>query len=109
LLEIKVAAQGVSNVYMYYNPNWFMSSIFLHSTFLMVVSTSLRILYSFLDRKYINSIHLLSFLPLPYSSHMWPPLSMTCFHNIAAFVLGLYSTNEREHMAFGFLNLTNFT
>jgi hypothetical protein len=25
------------------------------------------------------------------------------------FVLGLYSTHEREHMAFGFLNIANFT
>jgi hypothetical protein len=44
LFEIKVATQGVSlwyfHVYMYHNPNWFISSI-LHSTlssFHMVVS-----------------------------------------------------------------------
>jgi hypothetical protein len=36
LFEIKVATQGDSlwyfHVYMYYNPNWFVSSNFLHST-----------------------------------------------------------------------------
>jgi hypothetical protein len=50
----KIATQGVSlwhfYVYIYYNLNWFISSIFLHSTFLslflMVVSTSLKVLYS---------------------------------------------------------------
>jgi hypothetical protein len=67
---------------MYYNPNWFISSIFLHSTlvlFLWWFQPVLRILYSFLCRDYINHINLLSFLLLPYSSHMWPPLSVTCF------------------------------
>jgi hypothetical protein len=28
---------------------------------------------------------------------------------LLAFVLGLYSTYERKHAAFGFLNLANFT
>jgi hypothetical protein len=31
------------------------------------------------------------------------------FHNIAAFVLGLYFTYEREHEALSLLNLANFT
>jgi hypothetical protein len=31
------------------------------------------------------------------------------FHNIAAFILGLYSTYERELVAFGLLILANFT
>jgi hypothetical protein len=28
---------------------------------------------------------------------------------LLAFLLGLYSTDERKHMAFGLLNLGNFT
>jgi hypothetical protein len=47
------------------------------------------------------------FYPTP-SMHdlpsVWP-----VFHNIAAFVLGLYSTYEREHVAFGLLNQAKFT
>jgi hypothetical protein len=39
LFEIKVATQGCSlwyfHVYMYYKPNWFISSIFLHSTLVL--------------------------------------------------------------------------
>jgi hypothetical protein len=86
LFVIKVAIQGISlwyfHVYVYYNPNWFISSIFFSfylSSFLMVVSASLKILYSFLYREYINHIHVLSFLLLPYPSHMWLPLTMTSF------------------------------
>jgi hypothetical protein len=85
LLEIKVATLGVSlwyfHVYMYYNPNWFIScfSSFYLGPFLMVVLAGLRFFYSFLYREYINHIHLLSFLLLPSPFHMWPPLSVTCF------------------------------
>jgi hypothetical protein len=42
----------------------YFSSFYL-SPLLMVVSTSLKILYSFLYREYINHIHLLYFLLLP--------------------------------------------
>jgi hypothetical protein len=49
------------------------------SPFLMVVSASLRILYSFLYREYINHIHLLNFLLLPKPPCMWPPLSVISF------------------------------
>jgi hypothetical protein len=35
-----------------------------------VVSTNLKILYSFLYREYINHIHLLNFLLFPSLSHM---------------------------------------
>jgi hypothetical protein len=51
------------HVYIFYNPNWLISCIFLHfylSPFLMVVSAGLRILYVFLYSKYLNHIHLLS-------------------------------------------------
>jgi hypothetical protein len=41
-------------------------SPFYLSSLLMVISTGLNILYLFLYRKYINHIHLLYFLPLPF-------------------------------------------
>jgi hypothetical protein len=109
----KIAAQGVSlwhfHVYMFFTLGWFISSIFSSfylSPFLMVVSTGLKILYSFLYRVH-NHIHLLNFLLLPSPS--CPPISITCFHNIAVFVLVLYSTYERKYVAFGLLNPTKFT
>jgi hypothetical protein len=37
------------------------------------------------------------------------PLVWPVFHNIAACVLGLYPTNERERVAFDLLSLANFT
>jgi hypothetical protein len=37
------------------------------------------------------------------------PLVWPVFHNIAEFVLGLYSTYERKHVAFGLLNLATST
>jgi hypothetical protein len=37
------------------------------------------------------------------------PLVWPIFHKIAVFVLGLYYTYESKHVAFGFLNLANFT
>jgi hypothetical protein len=49
------------------------------SPFLRAVSTGLKILYSFLYRKYINHIHLPNFLLLPSPSLMWHPLSVTYF------------------------------
>jgi hypothetical protein len=52
---------------------------FYLSRLLMVISTGLKILYSFLYRKYINYIHLLNFILLPSFSCMWPSLSITCF------------------------------
>jgi hypothetical protein len=82
----KIAVHGVSlqhfHVYLYYNLNQLISSIFLLSNLsplLMVISTGLKILYSYLYGKYINYIHLLNFLLLPSLSHMWPPFSVTCF------------------------------
>jgi hypothetical protein len=38
-----------------------------------------KFLYSFLCREYISHINLLNFLLLPSLSHMWLPLSITCF------------------------------
>jgi hypothetical protein len=67
------------------------------------------ILYSILYREYINIfISLVSFFyPPPIICE--PPLAWPVFHNIAAFVLSLYSTYEREHATFGLLSLANFT
>jgi hypothetical protein len=70
------------HMFMYYNPNWFISSFFppfYHSSLLRVISTGLKILYLFLYRKYINHIHLLNFLLLFSLSWLWSPLSMTWF------------------------------
>jgi hypothetical protein len=90
LCLFKIAIQGVSlwhfYEYMYYNPNWFIFSIFSPfylNALLMVISIDLKILHSFLYRKYTNHIHFLNFLLLPSLSHMWPSLRVTIFHNIA--------------------------
>jgi hypothetical protein len=78
----------------HYNPKWFISCNVLHSilvSFLMVVSAGLRFLYSFLYMEYINHIQVFSFLLLPYPSCAWSPIVWPVLHNIATFVLGLYS------------------
>jgi hypothetical protein len=75
------------HVYMYYNLNWFISSIFLHSTLVPTGLTGLvptgfnwfKKFYIHFCREYINYIHFLNFLLLPYPSHIWTPLSVTCF------------------------------
>jgi hypothetical protein len=84
----KIATQGVSlwhfHVYMYYKPNLvhtlYFASFYLSPSF-MAVSTTLKILYSFLYRGYINHVegeYLLKFL-LSSPSCMWPLFSVTCF------------------------------
>jgi hypothetical protein len=98
-------------VYMYYNAKWFISIIFLLSILdplLMVISSSLKILYSFLYREYIYHINLFNFLLYTPSFICYHPLVWPFFHNIAVFVLGLYSTYERKHATFDLLNLDNF-
>jgi hypothetical protein len=72
------------------------SSFYLHPFFL-VPSVSLRFLYSFLYSGYINPSQVLS---CPTLLLYDLPLVWPVFHNIATFVLGLCSTNEREHVAF---------
>jgi hypothetical protein len=70
----------------------------------MVISTGLKILYSFLCREYINQIHPLNFLLLPPFLICNLPLAWHFFfHNTTLFVSGLYSTNERKHGIFGLL------
>jgi hypothetical protein len=44
-------------------------SLFYFIPYIMVISTSLKILYSFLYRRYINHIHLLNLFLLPSLSH----------------------------------------
>jgi hypothetical protein len=58
----------MTNVHMYYILNWFIPSIFLLSTLILFMenSTGLKILHSFLYRKYINHIYLLYFLLYPF-------------------------------------------
>jgi hypothetical protein len=95
----KIATQGISLWHFrVYLVHLFYFSSFYFSLSLMVVSISLRILYLFLHREYINLFTLTSFF--------YPPLLMCdlplvgpVFHNIATFVLGLYSTYERKHAA----------
>jgi hypothetical protein len=86
LFKIMTVTQGVSlwcfHVYIYIiTPlaQLFYFSSFYLSPFLMVVSTGLKILCSFLYRKYVNHVHLCNFLLLPSLSCVWPPLSMTNF------------------------------
>jgi hypothetical protein len=81
----KIATQGAvfpcdisMSIYVLYL-KWVYFSSFDLSCFLMVVSTGLKILVSFLYREYINHIHLLNFLLFPYPSHVWPTFSVTCF------------------------------
>jgi hypothetical protein len=77
--------------------------------FLSYVSSGiLRFLNSFLYTVYINIVQVLSFFyTTPPICDL--PLVWLVFCNIASFVLGLYSTCEREHVAFGLLSLANFT
>jgi hypothetical protein len=111
---LKIAIQGVvtfSCIYvlsreffhlLYFSP-------FYLSLLPMVILTGLKILYSFLYREYINHAHLLTSLFYPPPLVCDFPLTWPIFYNIAVFLLGLYSTCERKHVTFGFLNLTNFT
>jgi hypothetical protein len=113
---LKIALQGIFlwhfHVHMYYNLNWFISSIFLLSplvTFLWWFQQILKFcIYSCIES--ISTIF--TFL----TSFFYPPL-LVCvlslvwlvFNNISVFVLGPYSIYERKHAAFGLLNLANFT
>jgi hypothetical protein len=62
---------------------------FYVSSHLMVISTDIEILYSFLYRKYINHIHLLISLII----YLFSPLFLLCWGYIVAFtkVLAIYN------------------
>jgi hypothetical protein len=77
----KIAKQGVS--LWHFHVLYFYS--FYLSPLLMVASTGLKILYSFLYRPSINHIHLLDFLLLVSPSHMWLCLSVTCINGSKLF------------------------
>jgi hypothetical protein len=98
----KIATQGVSlwhfHVYMYYNQNWFISSTFL-STLVSFLQWFQQVskLYTHSHTESTSTIFI--FL----TSFFYPPtlicdlpLAWPVFHNIAIFVLGLYSTYERK-------------
>jgi hypothetical protein len=91
----KIATQGVSlwhfHLYMYCNPNWFISSIFPLSTLVLFFWWFQQVWKFYINSciEYINHIHLLCFLLLPSPSHTGHPLVWPIFHNTAAFVLGL--------------------
>jgi hypothetical protein len=76
---------------MYYIPNWFLPSFFsfLSLSHLMVISSKLNILYSFLYRKYINHIHLIFLLlTLPHPKIL--PLSWPVFHSCPSLLRCLF-------------------
>jgi hypothetical protein len=56
----------------------YQSSSLLPTTLSMVAPANLRFLYSLLYHGYINHIQVFGFLPLPYPSYAWPPLSDSC-------------------------------
>jgi hypothetical protein len=89
---------------------FYQTSSLLPTPLPVVVSASLRLLYLLLYSEHINCIHVLGFLPFPYSSHARYPLSVwPMSNNTTAFVLGLKSTYEGEHVSFTLLSLANFT
>jgi hypothetical protein len=56
-------------------------SPFYLSPLIMVISAGLKILHSFLYRKYITNIYLLSFIPLSSLFCECLPFSVMCFHS----------------------------
>jgi hypothetical protein len=75
----------------------------------IVASASLRLLYLLLYSEHINHIQVLGFLPFPHPSQAHSPLTVWLMsNNITAFVLGLQSAYEEEHVIFGLLSLANF-
>jgi hypothetical protein len=71
---------------MYHIANCFTISSFIPfhlSPFLIVISTSLQIVHSFLYSIHINHICLFNSSTFPSLSHMWLPLSLAVFLNIA--------------------------
>jgi hypothetical protein len=64
------------------------SSLFL-SLLPIVSSASLRLLYSLFYGENINHFQVFGFLPFPFPSCVWSPLSVWPMSNITAFVLGL--------------------
>jgi hypothetical protein len=95
------------------NPNWFISTRPLHyfttSQSPIVTSVSLRLLYLLLYSRHIKHFQVLVFLPFPWSSCTHSLLSVwPMSNNITAFVLGLKSAYEGEHMIFGLVSQANF-
>jgi hypothetical protein len=81
------------HVYMYYNPNWFIFSIFLHST-LVPFLWCFQLVLEFYIHSCIENISTTFILV----SFFYPtflvcdlPLLWPAFYSIAVFVLGLYS------------------
>jgi hypothetical protein len=87
----------------------YQTSALLPGPLLIVASANLRLLYSLLYCEHTNHIEVLGFLPFPYSSRSWSPLSVwPMSNNSTVFVLGLLFAYEGEHTFFGLLSLTNF-
>jgi hypothetical protein len=81
---------------------------FLPHPFLMVIWNSLKILYTFLYREYINHIHLLNFFLLSCPSQMWPPFSVTCFPQYCCICVRYIFQIWQKICSFGLLSLANF-
>jgi hypothetical protein len=100
------------HVYMYYKPRWFISYNFLH-TILVLFLWWFQPVYDFCIHSCTDSVSTTFNLlvSLFYSTHPLCdlPLVWPVFHNVAAFVSGLYSTWKREHVIFDLLSLANFT
>jgi hypothetical protein len=100
------------HVYMYYNPNWFIFSIFLHSTLLPSLWW-FQLIYKFYIHSCIESTSTIFtflfsfFYPISLVGDL--PLVWPILYNIVIFVLGLYSIYERKHEAFGPLSLANYS
>jgi hypothetical protein len=96
LFEIKVVTQEVSlfyfHVYMYCNPNWFLSSNFLRST-LVPLLWWFRSIWDFCIHSCIESIWTIFKFLVSFSYSTPPacglPFMWPVFHNITAFILGL--------------------
>jgi hypothetical protein len=87
----------------------YQTSSLLLGHFPIVASVNLRLLYLLLYSWHLKHFQVLGFLPFPYSSCTHSPLSMwPMSNNMIAFVSGLKSAYEGEHMIFGLLNLANF-
>jgi hypothetical protein len=67
----------------------YLTSSLLPGPLPIVASASLRLLSWLLYSEHINYIQVLGFLPFPYSSCVYSPLSVWPMSNITAFVLGL--------------------
>jgi hypothetical protein len=99
-----------THVYVFYNSNWFSSSSESSLVHFPWGPGKFKI-FIFITVQWTHQPHsnfwFPSFAPIPPLHNI--PLVWPMSHNITAFVLGLQSTYEGEHVTFGLLSLANFT